>query len=420
MSACECFEKTLHYSSPGHGDWGIVRIGMLVPESVMLFVSPSACGRHGALGAMQHGYKDHVFYCYLSQADIVKGYDDIILEYVDRVLAAIQPRPKAFYVFVSCLDDLIGTDHPAVLEELHRRHPDIQFRDGHMNPISLDSKTPPGISIQNNLYGFLNPPEEKDNGINLLGSFEKPLETGELYDYLAANGITKIRHISDYSTFDTYQEMARSRANIVITPTAVQAATQLQKRFGTPFLFQPITYDLEEIEQNYLALHQFLFPDTECTFDFSEKRKQAQEAIQSAKEKLQDLPIFIDTSAVFQPFGLGKALLNYGFHVVSIGADGCPKFDKEHMEWIEEHHPEVHIFNPVSYKVIRFDHRMEESLAIGVEGAYLSKSKYVADLFGDLGMFGYDALIRLMHLLEEGAEKPVDLKEMLDDYGLIV
>lgn len=42
-----CFENTLHYSSPGHGDWGVVRIGMLAPESVQLFVCPSACGRHG-------------------------------------------------------------------------------------------------------------------------------------------------------------------------------------------------------------------------------------------------------------------------------------------------------------------------------------------------------------------------------------
>ena len=31
-----CFENTLHYSSPGHGDWGVVRIGMLLPEDFYL------------------------------------------------------------------------------------------------------------------------------------------------------------------------------------------------------------------------------------------------------------------------------------------------------------------------------------------------------------------------------------------------
>ena len=55
-----CFENTLHYSSHGHGDWGVVRIGMLLPESVQLFVCPSACGRHGAIGAMHQGLKDRL------------------------------------------------------------------------------------------------------------------------------------------------------------------------------------------------------------------------------------------------------------------------------------------------------------------------------------------------------------------------
>ena len=55
-----CFENTLHYSSPGHGDWGVVRIGMLAPQSIQLFVCPSACGRHGAIGAMMHGLKEQI------------------------------------------------------------------------------------------------------------------------------------------------------------------------------------------------------------------------------------------------------------------------------------------------------------------------------------------------------------------------
>ena len=49
MSCMSCFENTLSYTAPSHGDWGIVRIAALVPETHLLFVSPSACGRHGAL-----------------------------------------------------------------------------------------------------------------------------------------------------------------------------------------------------------------------------------------------------------------------------------------------------------------------------------------------------------------------------------
>lgn len=56
---CDCgnrFEHdTLHYSSPAHGGWGVVRTVMLVPESYRLFVCPFACGRHGAIGVAYQG-----------------------------------------------------------------------------------------------------------------------------------------------------------------------------------------------------------------------------------------------------------------------------------------------------------------------------------------------------------------------------
>ena len=157
-----CFENTLHYSSPGHGDWGVVRIGMLAPESVQLFICPSACGRHGAIGAMKQGLKDRLFYLYVSQSDIIDGYDDLIPEAVEEVLEVLEPRPRVFFLFVSCLDDLIGTDHEALLSALGARHPEIAFRMCHMNPISLGSRTPPPVSIQNNLYSLMAPSEKLD------------------------------------------------------------------------------------------------------------------------------------------------------------------------------------------------------------------------------------------------------------------
>ena len=83
------FEDTLHYTSPAHGGWGMVRIGMLVPESVQLFVCPFACGRHGAIGAMRQGFKDRLAYLYVDQNDIVRGYDDQIPGAVEELLDAL-------------------------------------------------------------------------------------------------------------------------------------------------------------------------------------------------------------------------------------------------------------------------------------------------------------------------------------------
>lgn len=72
---------------PPTGGWGVVRMGHLMPESYQLFVSPAACGRHGAVSACMQGRKNRVSYLYLSEDDIVSGgYEDLLLEAVDGLL----------------------------------------------------------------------------------------------------------------------------------------------------------------------------------------------------------------------------------------------------------------------------------------------------------------------------------------------
>ena len=78
------------------------------------------------------------------------------------------------------------------------------------------------------------------------------------------------------------------------------------------------------------------------------------------------------------------------------------------------------MFQPEHHRAVLFDRRMENSLALGVEGAYLADSKYTADLFNDGGMFGYDGVIRLMRLLSEAAEQETDLEQLINGYGLVV
>ena len=225
---------------------------------------------------MKQGLKDRLFYLYVSQSDIIDGYDDLIPEAVEEVLEVLEPRPRVFFLFVSCLDDLIGTDHEALLSALGARHPEIAFRMCHMNPISLGSRTPPPVSIQNNLYSLLAPSEKRDEGINAIGNLEPTAVTSELYHFLSAYGVSRLRHISQYETLNAYQEMAGSRANLVIGAPGRQAAGQMEERLGIPWIFMPVTYDMEEIEDNYRRLKAFLFQRTGASSD-QEGRKESGE-----------------------------------------------------------------------------------------------------------------------------------------------
>ena len=136
---------TLHYCSPAHGGWGVVRVALLVPEAHILFVCPPACGRHGAIAAIEQGYKKRISYLCIGDNEIVLGgYEAEIERGVREVMSRIKPRPRALMIFMSCIDDLLGTDHTAAIRRMEEEH-GIPIRLARMNPISLDNKLPPGI-----------------------------------------------------------------------------------------------------------------------------------------------------------------------------------------------------------------------------------------------------------------------------------
>ena len=85
-----CKYEQLRYICPGNGGWGMVRIAMMIPESYELFVSPAACGRHGALGAVQHGIRDRLSYYFVEEKDIIEGYDAAVIDAADLLLLDIK------------------------------------------------------------------------------------------------------------------------------------------------------------------------------------------------------------------------------------------------------------------------------------------------------------------------------------------
>lgn len=415
--ACQ-FENTLHYSSPANGGRGIVRTGMLIPESVELFVCPFACGRHGSISAVKQDLKHRLSYLYVNQADIVNGYDDLIIPAVEELLETLPQRPKVVLIFVSCLDDLIGTDHDALQEKLSLRFPDVKFRSCHMNPISKGSKTPPAISIQNNIYSLLEKTEERENSVNCIGNLIEIDKKSEIYPFLQSLGYDKLKHISQYETFEAYQDMATSKLNLVITPVGKQAGEQMEEKHGVPFTFLPVSYRLEKIEEAYDKLAQAL--GCENDFDFLPYKEKAQKAVDRAKAAIGDTPIVVDASSVKCPFGLAHALLDYGFHVARVQAPECIAIDKDDYEWITSTHPEIEIIQSVHHKVVNRENQIPESIAIGVDGAYLAGSKYVVDLFDDEGIYGYYGVECLMEKLEHALTKVIDLENMIHEYGLVV
>ncbi|MDO5718595.1 MAG: nitrogenase component 1 [Tissierellia bacterium] len=411
--------ENIHYCSPAHGGWGIVRVGMLVPESYQLFVCPFACGRHGAIGALHQGTKNRISYLFIDEADIVSGsYEELIEESIEHLLEALREKPKVIFIGVSCLDDLLGTDHEALLHRLEERY-ELTFQVLHMNPITLNSENPPPVHIQRNIYRLTEGKASENSILNFIGNHVSVNRTSELFEILKQIGIKETKHISQFEKFEDFKNMGKSQYNLVLRPEGLQAARDMKKRNKIEFCYTPVSYDLQTIKEQYLLLKNMINP--KGVLDLNDYEKNALKKINQVKKIVGNARISIDSSSVCRPYNLAKALITYGFRVSTIYADLVPEYEKESHKWLIENAPKINIYPAQHHRMIEREKFKDSSeLAIGYNAGYMSGVNKTVNLVCDETMFGFDGVIRLMDKIAEAYLNPKDLKEMIDEYGLVV
>lgn len=411
---------TLDYVSAAHGGWGIVRMAAQIPEAHILFVCPSACGRHNALGSAVFDLKDRVHYLFLDADDIIGGeLASIIPEKVDELFHILGSEPPALLIFTACIDDLMGVDHEPILEDLRARHPGCAFRHCTMNPISLDTPNPPGVTTNAQMYSLLERPEETERlrAVNLIGTNVAFREENDLNQLLRSHGYA-VHHISDYTHFADMQEMSRSVLNIVTSPISLRAAKEMEKKLGVPYLVSFVNYDPDEIALFYQELSGALGED--FTEESERFRLNAELRIAEVLEKIGDYPIAIDYQAVLRPYTLAKALIRRGFNVGLIASDRITPFERESYEELQRIAPDLLIENPLDHIAVRFPHEGEKYLCIGFDCGYMTGSDKVSDLMEDTGLYAYDGILLLMDEIEKANAGGSNVHQMIMEAGLII
>ena len=459
-------KSSLEYTCPSHGGWGMVRIGMMIPECHQLFVCPSACGRHGALGAIQQGFKDRLSYLYVEQSDVISGYDSVMIEAVGEVLKRLKKRPKVMLVFVSCIDDLIGTDGDAVIAELSERYPDIKFRMGHMNPISTDSDEPPLVTTWKSVYSLMEwNGEKRTPAVNMLGNYLPVHQDSEIHTLMKLLGM-EVHHIGNYTTYEELRDMGNYYINLLLSTKVEKVGQLLERTQKIRYQNGHITCDFAEIRENYKVLLENLSAvaenneNAELSICIKEKRaeledvlnqaeNEAKAAIAKAKELIGNRPISIDYSAFGKPLEAGKFLCEQGFFVKTVYVKEIDE-DNEAYQWLQKetqveivkanHHVTVNTWklkqregncncscNISEKKGQCCQHNSDEnnlaaedsSIAIGMEAAYISGSKHIVAIFQNEGMYGFHGVTLLMERLCEAAQKEADIEEVIRKAGLV-
>ena len=417
MALCST-KNCLHYASPAHGGWGVVRVGMLIPQSHQLFVCPFACGRHGAIGAIQQGFKDRLSYLYLSQSDIIDGYEQLIIDTIPSLIQKLDKQIKVILIFVSCLDDLIGTDPIALREQLNERFPKYVFQICHMNPITGDTKSPPMVTIQKNIYELLTKKRTDPHLVVSIGNLEALDSSNDLKCLLESNGFNLL-HISETNTYEEFQTLSTSFLNLVLAPSGLLSAIHLKNELDIPYLFLPTSYSLDEIKLQYKEISNFLKIEIDDTY-YIKSENRLRTIIEEALKKVGDRELVIANSATNRVFSLAIALLEYGFKIKTIFAQNCPTIEKEAKSLIEKRYQQISIKQVLHHTMILGGEKNENCIAIGIEGAYATKSLFPVQGESDHQMFGYQGLEVLMKRIIDSVDNPKTIEELLDIYKLVI
>ena len=393
-------DKGLAYFVPNyrqHNDF------LRLPESHNLHVCPSACGRHHSLQALELGRKDSVSFLQITEADIASGYyEKFIGDAVEELITVLKPLPQAFIIFLKCIDDFLGTDEQALLQELRTRFPSLRFTVCHNHPVALDGKTMPGMSIYNQLYGLLDYSGKKDDGINLIGNFAPIDAESEFFSVLNQWGVHQVRQMFACRTFAEYQQMADSRLNLVLAPIGKLAAENMSRRLGIPYFVSPASYDISEVVQNYENIAVLL---DQKSPDFDSEIMQTRRAVQEAREHMGDMPVVVDSSATLRPFALARALHQYGFRVKAIFTTRIRDINREDEAWLTQQYPHIKVLRTERYDAIPGFGFSPECLAIGFDCAYTLRARHFVRISDDESFYGFHGIRKLMGLMRAACDK---------------
>ena len=405
----------LEYAAPARGTWNIVHTGMLIPEAHQIFVCAESCLRGVVLTAAEMGAQDRFSMINIRGENIISGMEDLIIDGVGEIIASLKYRPRCFLIYTSCVHHFIGCDLPLVYRTLRERYPGYDFVQCFMNPIMRKSGLTPDELMRRGLYKPLRPGARDPKRINIIGNDFATDETSEIRRIAAEAGYA-LSEIQDYDSYDGYLTMSEASADIVFFEGALAAGKDLEKRLGHELLYLPHSFDYDKIAENYRVLCGYMGREAP---DLSEDVEKAEAAVAEAKKTVGGMPVAIDYTLTYRPFGLARFLAERGFGVARVYADGCAASEREDFLRLKEISPDTELWPTVDPRM-RVTKRAFDGgvLALGQKAAYFTGTDLFVNVVENGGMYGIDGVRRMAELMTDAVRHPKDARKCIQQKGL--
>lgn len=365
---------TLAYNSPGALGFGVKRATLVIPESVMLLVSPDACARNSTVLGSEEGYADRLFYLLMSESDLVTGnHLAKIPDAVDEILSVCDPAPRVVVICITCVDALMGTDLERVCRAAQERCGVIVVP-SYMYALEREGRRPPMSAIRTTIYSLMERLEVRPDTVNLMGFFTPLDPRSELFSLLRAAGIRHVNQVSAMRTLDEYRELGAANFNLVLDPEARAAAEDLRQRLGIPYVELARLYDPERIHRQY----QLFATGIGVRIDDGSQLSAARQVRDDFSRRFAGATFAVGEMANADPFELACSLVSMGMEVPVIFSNVV---DRQYplINRLASVSPETRVYAGISPTMVNYEAGERVDVSIGKDaGVYCPDSANVA------------------------------------------
>jgi nitrogenase molybdenum-cofactor synthesis protein NifE len=395
---------------PHGGGWGLIRYVQQLPDSVVLMAAPPVCARITGLRELRLRYRNRFFFLNIGEGDFTGGrHEDLVLQAVDEIMVHMDKKPKILFFCETCLDEIIGSDYRFLMKQAAEKH-GIRAATLHIKPLSAEGRRPSGLLSMQAVFDLISDTDQRDSGINLLGSIRPIDRESEFYSVLDAAGIGPLRHMADCQNIEDFDAMGKSAWNIMLFPGVRLAVQRMEERFGMPSVHLPVAYGMDTIEKNYDLLEGF----TGRPVQAERYREEAMDFLEEKIPNFTGMTAAVGAGIYAGTFELARALTEYGLHVKYIFANVVIDFDTEHLEWLKEYAPHIIVY-PRSHTTMAEFYGLGKTvdLAFGFDAGYFCSGAKTVALDAEKLPFGYQAVKSLYSDMETALGSPLSHREAM-------
>nr|MDA8098103.1 nitrogenase iron-molybdenum cofactor biosynthesis protein NifE [Nitrospiraceae bacterium] len=173
----------------------------------------------------------------MNEIDIVYGSEDRLRSAVEQ--AASFWKPKAVFVYATCVSGLIGEDIEAVCRQAQEKIgiPVIPVNTpGFVGPKNLGNRIA-GEVLLDHVIGTGVPPLLTEHDINLIGEYNIAGDLWLIEPLLVKAGIRVLSRLTGDATFEEITYAHKAKLNVVVCGRAlINVAKEMERKYGTPYV----------------------------------------------------------------------------------------------------------------------------------------------------------------------------------------